>query len=226
MIESPPMPSDYYEPHATMLLAQPLVLAGQIGAGVARVARAISGRTGLPFVEIDRQVEARAGASLFRIVEREGDEGLRIRSEAALAQSLAQRPCSLVVLGSATLDAERLGAACSEARLLYVRRPIEQVRIGIAARLAAEANPDATPDANRETTPETTPEANYARTYPYVHGVPTLEALEPIFRAREEALRGADAIVEAGDRHAHVVAAELLAALDRFIGVSGCEPPE
>ena len=48
---------DYYSPHPRVQLDQAIAIAGQIGSGARMIGRCLSARTGLPFVDVDRQVE-------------------------------------------------------------------------------------------------------------------------------------------------------------------------
>ena len=91
----------YYSPHPRWTLVRPLVLAGPLGTGTRAIARAIVGRTGLPFVDVDRRIEHEVGASLATLA-RDGGP-LRVAAEArrVLERAALERPCAVIALGLA-----------------------------------------------------------------------------------------------------------------------------
>lgn len=194
------MIDDYYSPHPRILLSEPLLLVGQVGSGVAHVARAIAARTGIPFADIDRSVENAAGCSLSQLVANEGLGSLGEHSAAALERALARRPCAVIAGGSAGASAEAMEGVRDQARIVYLRRPPEVLLRRIRSQL------------------ETQP----GSLFQFALATPnTSDELTPLFDAQEPALRSAHVIVEAGDRHPNTLTSELMAALDR---IAGAEP--
>ncbi len=193
------MSEGYYEPHARIALEEPLVLVGHPGSGVAHAARAISGRTGLPFNDVQRSAEARAGQSLARIAVERGIEALRGYELEALRRALRRRPCGIVATSSGPFEHDDVRAWILQAgRVLYVRRPVEVLLARIQLQL--EASPGSLAE--------------------FVVGAPTrAEDLERHLAGRELALQDAHAVLEAGDRHASRLADEILEGLDRLLGV-------
>ncbi|MDJ0787466.1 MAG: shikimate kinase [Myxococcota bacterium] len=189
---------DYYDPHPRLALAEPVVLAGHVGTGTAQVARAMAGRSGLPFVEVDRMLEAQEGKRLSRILADEGFERLRRLARTALMRALRRRPCNLVVLGSPAIEAEELREALGSARLVYLRRPADVLLARIQEQHAARPG----------------------SLFGFPLAVPENEQELRDFQAPVEAiLQGADVVFEAGDHHPSKLAVELLASLDRIVGV-------
>jgi len=92
------MDDDYYAPHATTTLVQPLALIGGHGSGASQVAQALCARTGLPFDDIDRTIEHMAGCSLAALSLRPGGRYVELL-RAALDQALRRRPCPVIALG-------------------------------------------------------------------------------------------------------------------------------
>lgn len=84
--------------------ASNLVLVGPMGSGKSSIGRRLAERYGLAFVDADREVEARAGASVAHIFDREGEAGFRVRERAALAELLAAHRCVIATGGGAVLD--------------------------------------------------------------------------------------------------------------------------
>ena len=93
------MDDDYYAPHATTTLAQPLVLIGGHGSGASQVAQAVCARTGLPFDDIDRVIEHMAGCSLAALSLRPAAGRHVELLRTALDQALRRRPCPVIALG-------------------------------------------------------------------------------------------------------------------------------
>ncbi|TWT21191.1 shikimate kinase [Luteimonas marina] len=82
-----------------------LVLVGPMGAGKSSIGRRLAGRFGLDFVDADREIEARTGASIPTIFECEGETGFRAREAATLAELLARDGLVVATGGGAVLDA-------------------------------------------------------------------------------------------------------------------------
>jgi shikimate kinase len=81
-----------------------LVLVGPMGAGKTTVGRLLAARSGLAFVDLDTEVERRAGARVLELFEREGEAGFRVREREALAALLAGEGQVLATGGGAVLD--------------------------------------------------------------------------------------------------------------------------
>ncbi|MEM7410425.1 MAG: shikimate kinase [Myxococcota bacterium] len=189
---------DYYAPHPRLLLGEPLVLAGHVGAGTAATARAMAARTGLPFCEVDRMAENAAGRSLGQVLSGEGLAALARYGSQALDRALDRRPCAVIALGHTALSDEGRVRLRDEARLVYLRRPTSVLLTRIQERLRVSPG----------------------SLFQFSLGTPTsVEELVPFFEPREEVLREADTVVEAGDRHPHEIASQLLDALDRISAV-------
>ena len=81
-----------------------LVLVGPMGAGKSSIGRRLAGRFGLAFVDLDREVEQRTGATIPTIFECEGEAGFRLREREVLADLLAGEGLLLASGGGAVLD--------------------------------------------------------------------------------------------------------------------------
>lgn len=189
---------DYYDPHPRIRLEEHVVLAGQVGSGVASIGRAMAARTGLPFAEVDRMVEHTLGSSMARIVGEQGAASLRGHCSEALRRALARQVRGFVVLGSGGLEPQDLEAVRAETRFVYVRRPAAVLLRRIQSQLARSPG----------------------SLFQFALGVPrSPQELAPLLAGREKALLGAHVILEAGDRDAREIADDLLSSLDRITGV-------
>jgi len=88
-------------------------LIGPMGAGKTTVGERLALALGLPFVDVDAHLAARAGASVAQLFHAEGEEAFRAREAEALAELSQSRP-AVVALGG--------GAACTEEAWRRMRR--------------------------------------------------------------------------------------------------------
>ena len=83
--------------------ARHLVLIGPMGAGKSSLGRRLAQAHALPFVDLDREIEAREGRDIPAIFAAEGEAGFRAKECATLADVLAGPPCVLASGGGAVL---------------------------------------------------------------------------------------------------------------------------
>jgi shikimate kinase len=120
-----------------------LVLVGPMGAGKTSVGRQLAERLGLAFADVDREIEAHAGASVATIFECEGEAGFRAREAAILADLLAGGERLIATGGGAVLDA-------GNRRLLRERGFVVYLRIDVHGQLQRLARDRARPLLQRE----------------------------------------------------------------------------
>ncbi len=89
-----------------MKSAPNLVLVGPMGAGKSSIGKRLAARLGMAFVDADREVEERTGASINTIFECEGESGFRARESATLADLLEGKGQVIATGGGAVLDPE------------------------------------------------------------------------------------------------------------------------
>ncbi|HWU76942.1 MAG TPA: shikimate kinase [Rhodanobacter sp.] len=82
-----------------------LFLIGPTGAGKTSVGRRLASHYGLPFVDLDQEIERHCGVDVSTVFEIEGEPGFRQR-ESALLDELTQREGILLATGAGAVLAE------------------------------------------------------------------------------------------------------------------------
>jgi shikimate kinase len=77
---------------------QRIVLTGFMGAGKSTVGRLLATKLGWQFLDIDHEIEAKAGMTIAEIFETEGEFRFRHRESSAIARALG-RTCTVIALG-------------------------------------------------------------------------------------------------------------------------------
>ena len=94
-----------YGPEARAAAPRVIALIGLRGGGKSTLGAALASRLGLPFVELDREIEREAGLALDAIFELHGQPGYRRAERAALERLLAaDEPCVLATGGGIVAD--------------------------------------------------------------------------------------------------------------------------
>lgn len=84
--------------------ASNLLLVGPMGAGKTSIGKRVARALGLPFLDADRELERRTGASIALIFELEGEPGFRRRESALLAELCAGSGRVIASGGGVVLD--------------------------------------------------------------------------------------------------------------------------
>lgn len=87
-----------------MAIPENIFLIGPMGAGKSTIGRHLAEMTGKEFVDSDRELEKRTGASIPLIFEIEGESGFRTRESALLDELSASDGVVLATGGGAVLD--------------------------------------------------------------------------------------------------------------------------
>lgn len=111
-----------------------LVLVGPMGAGKSSLGKRLAKTWGLTFIDLDHEIEARAGMDIPAIFANEGESGFRHRERAALAETLAREACVLATGGGAVLDADNRALMRQRGFVVYLQIDIEEQ----LARLASD----------------------------------------------------------------------------------------
>lgn len=135
-----------------------LVLIGPMGAGKSSLGRRLAQTRGLAFVDLDREIETRAGTEIPTMFACEGEAGFRRREAEALADVLARTACVIATGGGAVLDPRNRDLMRQDGFVVYLQIDIDEQlarlandrsrpllagadRIDVLTRLAAERGP-------------------------------------------------------------------------------------
>ena len=114
----------YYDPYPLVKLEKPLCLIGFMGCEVHSIVYFISSLTGLPFLELDKQIEHTVGMSLAQLYLEQGETRWRELESSYLKKALSMSPPRLICLGDgALLNPEHQQLCLSQSELIYLRRP-------------------------------------------------------------------------------------------------------
>lgn len=103
-----------------------VVLVGFMGAGKSVVGRALAGRLGWRFVDVDDLVEAQAGRSISEIFGADGEEAFRLLEAKAAADAMKGREVVLATGGGWAAQAGRLESLPAGTRSVWLRVGAEE----------------------------------------------------------------------------------------------------
>ena len=100
-------------------------LVGPMGAGKSTIGRHLARVLGQRFVDADREIEARTGASISLIFDLEGEAGFRRRESAVIAELAASDGLVVATVGGAVLDPANRAALRQRGTVVYLHAPLE-----------------------------------------------------------------------------------------------------
>ena len=101
-----------------------IVLIGMPGCGKTTVGRALAGKLGRTFVDLDEEIVRRAGTSIPEIFAREGERGFRAREAAAAAEAGKRTGVILLTGGGIVKTAANYGALHQNGRIYQLVRDL------------------------------------------------------------------------------------------------------
>jgi shikimate kinase len=105
--------------------ASNIFLVGPMGAGKSTIGRNLAQIVGKHFVDADREVEARTGASIALIFELEGEAGFRRRERAVIEELTAGEDLVVATGGGAVLDPASRALLRSRGTVVYLHAPLD-----------------------------------------------------------------------------------------------------
>lgn len=103
-----------------------LFLIGPMGAGKTTIGRRLAQSLGREFLDSDREIESRTGASISLIFELEGEAGFRAREKAMIAE-LAQRPNIVMATGGgAVLNPDTRRLLAERGFVIYLNTSVDE----------------------------------------------------------------------------------------------------
>ena len=103
-------------------------LVGMPGSGKSTVGPELAGRLGVPFVELDDEIQRAAGASVREIFEREGEARFRELEAAALAEAARLDPSVVSCGGGVVLEPANRITLRASGEVVFLSVPLEVLR--------------------------------------------------------------------------------------------------
>lgn len=109
-------------------LSKCLTLVGPMGAGKSTIGRLLSRELNLPFIDSDREIEARSGASISWIFDVEGEKGFRDREQNIITEICNESNDGFVLAtgGGAILREETRQVLFDKTTVIYLHASVEQ----------------------------------------------------------------------------------------------------
>lgn len=104
---------------------RPIVLVGLMGAGKSTAGRRLALRLGLPFVEVDEEVERAAGCSIAEMFERFGEGHFRDLERRIMARLTERSPCVIAAGGGAFVDGSTRALILSRCLAVWLECNVE-----------------------------------------------------------------------------------------------------
>ena len=112
----------YYDPIVTHVLKRPLCICGYYGSRSIEVASFVAGYSGIPFADLERNIEHRLGCNLY---DASSPECIEKEEYACLRSIIKSRPYSVVALRPQTLSSARVAKLIhKKADLIYIKGDI------------------------------------------------------------------------------------------------------
>lgn len=103
-----------------------LYLVGPMGAGKSTIGRLLSSELNLDFIDSDREIEARCGANIPWIFDKEGEAGFRAREESAIDDLTQMSGILLATGGGVVMRPSNRTHLAGRGTVVYLRTSVEQ----------------------------------------------------------------------------------------------------
>jgi shikimate kinase len=103
-------------------------LVGMPGAGKSVVGKELAGRLGVPFIDLDAEIERSAGAAVADIFAQEGEAAYRAREAAALVEASAHDPAVVACGGGVVLEPANRITLRNTGVAVFLDVPLERLR--------------------------------------------------------------------------------------------------
>ena len=103
-------------------------LVGMPGAGKSVVGRELAGRLGVPFVDLDAEIEREAGTSIAEIFQREGEASFRALEAAALVKASMEDPAVVACGGGIVLEPANRITLRNTGVAVYLDVPLDELQ--------------------------------------------------------------------------------------------------
>jgi shikimate kinase len=103
-------------------------LVGMPGAGKSVVGRELAGRLGVPFIDLDTEIERETGASVAEVFASEGERAFRALEAAALVNASMQDPAVVSCGGGVVLEPANRITLRATGACVFLDVPIEELR--------------------------------------------------------------------------------------------------
>jgi shikimate kinase len=103
-----------------------LFFIGPMGAGKTTIGRRVAELLGLPFFDLDHEIETRCGADIPLIFELEGESGFRQRESSVLAEFSARTGIALATGGGAVLAEANRQVLHARGFIVYLETTVEE----------------------------------------------------------------------------------------------------
>jgi shikimate kinase len=122
-----------------------IFLVGPMGSGKTAVGRQLARMLRAPFVDSDAEIEARTGAEIALIFDKEGEAGFRQREREVIEELTRREPLVLSTGGGAILDPDNRQHLMARGAVVYLQTSVDQqasrVRSGRQRPLLAGVDP-------------------------------------------------------------------------------------
>jgi len=103
-----------------------LFIVGPTGAGKTSIGRRLAAHYGLPFLDLDQEIEQHCGTSVSTVFELEGEAGFRRRESALLEECSARQGVVLATGAGAVLDPANRALLVQRGYVLWLQATVEQ----------------------------------------------------------------------------------------------------